>query len=192
MDLCGCIKWNKYNNYSIPLNNNEIAGIGDYKDELIVDRNGHCWLNKKIEKIVLDGDTKKFITKSPYFTSDTKGFYQFSLPNKYIGNDGDTNNGKSDYFMFRSGSANQAFRNYSNGLWWEGNALNCYAILELTTLADANAWLLEHNTTIYYKLKESAFTLIDLNYNVDLTLYSGINNITNSDDMDMAIKYYSK
>ena len=43
------------NYYTLPLNDNEIAGIGNYKDEYIVDKNGHCWLNKKTKKIVLNG-----------------------------------------------------------------------------------------------------------------------------------------
>ena len=38
-------------NVTIPLNDNEIVGIGEYKDELIVDKKGQCYINKKTNKI---------------------------------------------------------------------------------------------------------------------------------------------
>lgn len=38
-------------NYTIPLGDNEIVGKGINLDELIIDKNGHCWLNKKFNKI---------------------------------------------------------------------------------------------------------------------------------------------
>ena len=177
------------NSYAIPLRDNEIVGINTYKDELIIDKNGHCWLNKKIGKVVLDGQTVGFTNKHPTITSETKGFYQLALPSKYVGSDGATLYAKSNYFLYRNGSANNVFRLYDSGLWWEGNASFCYAILEKTSLADANDWLSTHNTIIYYRLKDTAITLIDLQYDVDLRLFKGNNTITNSEDADMSIKY---
>lgn len=38
-------------NISISLGNNEIVGKGEVLDELIIDKNGYCWLNKKFTKI---------------------------------------------------------------------------------------------------------------------------------------------
>ena len=104
------------NYYTIPLNNNEIAGIGDYKDELIVDKNGKCWLNKKTAKI--DSYSGETITTN--YMSTTGG--------------------------------------------------------------------LDTGATVYYVLDTPQ--LIDLNYTVDIELFEGVNNISNSEDMDMTLKYY--
>ena len=44
--------------YQISLGTNEIAGIGDVKDELVIDKEGKCYINKKISKIAsYDGET---------------------------------------------------------------------------------------------------------------------------------------
>lgn len=45
----------KENIFTIPLNNNEICGIGDYKDEIVINKNGNAKLTKRIGKVVLDG-----------------------------------------------------------------------------------------------------------------------------------------
>ena len=100
---------------TIPLNNNEICGIGTNKDELTVDKLGDCYINKKIGKI-----------------------------NSYNGETITT-----DYLSTTGG--------------------------------------LDTGATIYYVLDTPS--LIDLNYNVDLTLYEGTNTITNSENMDMEITY---
>ena len=52
---------------------------------------------------------------------------------------------------------------------------------------DFETWLSTHNTDVYYVLITPQ--LIDLNYTVDLTLYEGTNNVTNSEDMDMNITF---
>lgn len=41
----------KENNVPIPLNNNELVGKNDNLDELIVDKNGNCYINKVFDKI---------------------------------------------------------------------------------------------------------------------------------------------
>lgn len=100
---------------TIPLNENEIVGKLTVLDELIIDKNGHCWLNKKFNKI--DSYNGETIT--------------------------------TDYMSTTGG--------------------------------------LDTGATVYYVLDTPQ--LIDLNYTADLTLYEGNNTITNSEDMDMEIKY---
>ena len=53
---------------------------------------------------------------------------------------------------------------------------------------DFKSMLSNNNLVIYYPLVTPE--LIDLNYTVDLTLFEGVNNISNSDDMYMVLKYY--
>lgn len=103
------------NTETIPLGNNEIVGIGNNKDELIIDKIGHCYLNKKTAKI--DSYNGETIT--------------------------------TDYMSTTGG--------------------------------------LDTGATVYYVLDTPQ--LIDLNYTADLTLYEGNNTITNSENMDMEIKY---
>lgn len=70
-------------NYTIPLGNNEIAGIGDYKDELIIDSNGHCWLNKKTAKInSYNGETitTDYMSTTGSLTTGATVYYVLDTP----------------------------------------------------------------------------------------------------------------
>ena len=168
---------------TLPLNNNEIAGIGDYKDELIVDKNGKCWLNKKIGKVVLDG-TENWIVQSStssriVFTTSIDGIEAYTNSNSIP-------NLMSSHFIPVS----------ENAAWVEGNISRTksfnlsYIYLVVNneyTLTTFKEWLSTHSTVVYYVLAED--NLIDLNYAADLRLFNGINNISNGDDMDMVIKY---
>lgn len=168
---------------TIPLNDNEIVGIGDYKDEYIIDKNGHCWLNKKTNKIVLDGSESGWSIAS---SSGTRVAYERLV---------------SDIVSYTNGQiipdllSNRFTPISYNGTWKIGNVsrwINRKSLVlivepNISTTEDFKTWLSTHNTEVYYVLATA--NLIDLNYNVDLTLYEGINNITNSEDMDMAIKY---
>lgn len=163
---------------TIPLNNNEIAGIGDYKDELIVDKNGKCWLNKKTGKVVLDGSENWEIGSSGFFLHPNTGIFTNRKTTSYLG--------FCNNFIFNKNSTTWTNKNYcgfsSTNVFWvrdDGEIA--------TTIADWKNWLTTHNTEVYYPLASSQ--LIDLNYTVDLTLFEGVNNISNSEDMDMEIKY---
>ena len=57
----------------------------------------------------------------------------------------------------------------------------------ITTLAEWKTWLSTHNTDVYYVLATPE--LIDLNTTIDVTLFEGINNISNSEDANMQIRY---
>lgn len=164
------------NYYTIPLNNNEIAGIGEYKDELIVDKNGHCWLNKKTGKVILDGSNDENWTKEVLAVGNN---YYIPISNPLKGQYYKIFNNIGKY-------TGQLSANYNTYISSSGN-LN-YVCTEITSVADFKTMLSNQNMIIYYALATPQ--LIDLNYTVDLTLFEGINNISNSEDMDMTLKYY--
>ena len=158
----------------IPLNNNEICGIGDYKDELVIDKNGNAKLTKKIGKVVLDGtENWQYYNGIQYITSITN--YKLTglicLCSHYEGQDNvvGTGNVLNNHVTFRN----------------EANNPNLY--IKDTTFSDSatfKTWLGTHNVDLYYILATP--TEIDLG-TVDIELYSGTNNITNSENMDMSI-----
>ena len=172
------------NYYTLPLNGNEIAGMGDYKDEYIVDKNGHCWLNKKTGKVVLNGSETWTVTGTQYtgFFSSYIVLNDMKRQNIYSGDL------YSNYFK------EHAFTTQEEGVTKSSVPSSFdFAIFRIGNdkAVDLNTWKIwlgTHNTYLYYILKEP--TLIDLNYNVDITLFKGVNNISNSDDMDMILKYY--
>jgi len=163
------------NYYTIPLNNNEIAGISDYKDELIVDSNGHCWLNKKTGKLILNG-TENWVKSSN--TNVDRYAYNTSLYKTSIYS-------LCNYFKY--GNIN----NYSVG-YFNSNVnvqlLFNFASYGTSTLEQWKEWLSTHNLEVIQPLATPQ--LIDLEYDVDVRLFNGVNNISNSEDMDMTLKYY--
>lgn len=170
---------------TIPLGNNEVCGIGNYKDELIVDKTGHCYLNKKIGKVVLDGseDYAEWGTSPDWIGAYIINFVPYNATN------GTDIRGISNYFPIGAGTMATSdydcigFRQIDEQKIW-------YFVLKhnFTNLADFKAWLQTHNTDVYYVLETP--NLIDLNYTVDMTLYEGTNIITNSETGTMEIKYY--
>ena len=166
------------NYYTIPLNGNEIAGIGDYKDELIVDSKGKCWLNKKIGKAILDG-SENWTDRPNYTYGDRFVFESTIIPMQIV-------NGFSNYFI----TTNYLSVNYPRLILNNGQQIVInFSDKGTTTLSQFKTWLSTHNTDVYYVLATEQ--LIDLNYTTDIRLFKGVNNITNSDDMTMVLKYYS-
>lgn len=173
---------------TLPLNDNEIVGIGDYKDEYIIDKTGHCWLNKKIEKIVLDG------TENWERNADGEGYYRLvlSINNSIsVANDDNITRALSNYFVGES-AGNVIITNPTKNMIGviSNNRIMVNTIdTNLFSINSFKTWLSTHNTDVYYVLETPQ--LIDLNYNVDLRLFKGVNIISNSDDMTMVLKYYS-
>ncbi len=165
------------------LNNNEICGIGTYKDELVIDKVGHCYLNKKIGKITFNG------TESWNFTNNGNAWYISSWASnnnaKVPASNDDLSNSLSNYFI---NIAKNDVATETNGI---GIATNGEIDIKhedyLTSSSDFTTWLSSHNTILYYILETP--TTIDLNQTIDLTLYEGANTITNSENADMEIKY---
>lgn len=167
---------------TIPLNDNKIVGIGDYKDELIVDKNGHCWLNKKTNKIILDGSENW--AKGSKQTRNR--YYVNNLINTIWNND--RIDIISNYFVCIT-------PNQSDGDYIGLSKFNAAGFMINFDLNDENfdtiekfkTWLSTHNTEVYYVLATPQ--LIDLNYTVNMTLFKDINNISNSEDANMSVTY---
>lgn len=168
-------------NYTIPLGNNEIAGIGDYKDELIVDSNGHCWLNKKINKLILTGQENWARIVVP--DTNYRAFYITRPSNSLSRSPRISNYFKSGYY----GSVD-------NSIWIDATNIVIGRVLVnnvyITEISDFKTLLQNLNTVeVYYVLDTPQ--LINLNYDINIRLFKGVNNITNSEDMTMTLKYYS-
>ena len=194
-------------NITISLGNNEICGIGNYKDELIIDKDGRCYLNKKIGKATLTGSESDWSASTIVKGTTTIG-YRYQIRKAFAGvavnNDGSVETPSlCDYFVPMS---NQPFIDgtytdiqdcmdkYGNSfIIYKYNSSNNRVIVfhndyaTTSNLTGFKNWLSSHNTTIYYALETPQ--LIDLNTTVDLTLYEGTNTITNNKNMEMEIKY---
>lgn len=177
------------NYYTIPLNGNEIAGIGDYKDELIVDKNGKCWLNKKTKKYTFNGSENESWGLTGTQPSDTN---LKSMSNNTSITDRISGEipAYSNYFGLIGylGSASVITNATTTGLILNKSSNQIVIITTLSTAEAFKEWLSTHNISVYYVLATE--DLIDLNYTVDIRLFNGVNNISNSDDMYMTLKYY--
>lgn len=159
---------------TIPLNDNEICGIGDYKDELVIDKLGNAKLVKNIGKVVLDGsEDENFIATGLAFLYST-----------YLGST--TGNVLSNRFIYSTSwtSSDDKYRGKMN---ISADRIRFMLTdITITTTEQLKTWLSNNNVNFYYALATP--TEIDLG-TVDMELYEGTNNITNSEDMDMSIKY---
>lgn len=158
---------------TLPLNDNEICGIGDYKDEYIVDKNGHCWLNKKIGKMIFDG--------TETWTADGDFFYTLAH-----GKIGSSTQFLCNYAIYKSKQPATALTEFY--LTTSGAYYPEFSKYNFTGTSAFKTWLTTHNIIVYYPLVEE--NLIDLNYNVDMNIYKGANTITNSEEAVMTIQYY--
>lgn len=166
-------------NYLIPLGNNEIAGIGEYLDELIVDKTGHVYLNKKIGKVVLDGNETWSKLNLTYYI---KGDYPQTL------------NALCSRFIKQENSNWSSSSTYYKGKFSLANAAGQIKFMPIddtiTTTVLWKNWLSTHNTEVYYALAQEE--LIDLQTTIDINLFEGINHITTSENMDLSLKYYTQ
>ena len=160
---------------SIPLGNNEICGIGDYKDELFIDKLGHCYLKKKVGKAIFNGEETSWVKLN--VTTADKYRINTSLYTANV-------NSLCNYFVYQSSSNNV-------GKWYNNvgtQLIFVFAEYNTTTLDDWIDWLELHNVICYQPLQTEE--VIDLNYTVDMRLLSGTNTITNSENADMVIQYF--
>lgn len=168
------LKFRNLQTYPVPLNGNEIVGIGDYKDELIVDKSGNVFINKKTGKVVLNGSEN---WQDASVTNYSR--FRTSL------SDAISESGRiiilSNYFRYLSSG------NAIGGAFTSAGRLYLYPNENITILQDFTTWLSTHNTEVYYVLETPE--LIDLQTTVDIKLFKGINNIINSEDANMKIRY---
>lgn len=173
------------NTYTINLGDNEICGIGDYKDELLIDKTGHCYLNKKIGKRIFDGTQTgyaKFRTKTDtiYWECD-QNIYQNpeSASYKPVG-------------LCNRLTAETGNNLYSNDVEGFTFTTSKFRFSLSNTIADnaddLKTWLSENTLIVYGLLKTEQS--IDLDVVIDLKLFQGTNVITNSENATMTIKYY--
>lgn len=168
------------NVYTVPLGNNELAGIGDYKDELLVDKTGHVWLNKKTRKISLaiadmnNNENYPGWINVPNLRDDFPNVPGASLANY------------ADYLSNIERSTNTGIKintAYNNSI--------LYLQKELFDNRTQTDWKTEFPDLIFeviYNLPTPE--LIDLNTTVNIKLFKGANTVTNSEDGYMTIQYY--
>jgi len=159
---------------TLPLNNNELVGIRNYKDEYIVDKNGHCYLNKKTDKVIIDGTNIKAVYKSI-----TYGSYMMAVTKRAIGGIGLCSHTKNIII------SNSAL--YDDFLAIENVSQMWFKCPNIESITDMNNWFINNNVTVYRVLETPE--LIDLQTTVDIRLFKGVNNIINSEDADMRIRY---
>ena len=161
-------------NIPIPLNNNELVGIGTYKDELLVDKNGNVFINKKTNKVVIDGINIKTAYKSNTYQS-----YLIGVPGGVISGAGLCSHTKN--IVSQNSAVYDNYIAIENGgqLWFKG--------ANVESIEDMNNWFINNNVIVYRVLVTPE--LIDLNYDVDIKLFDGVNHISNSEDADMEITY---
>lgn len=169
-------------NKQIPLNDNFIGGIGDYKDVLTIDETGSISLVKNIDKVVWDENTTVTydIDRNVLFVSVTNKNQAVTTDKKVM----------SNYFNgdYTTISANQ-WTNYPNNSIGSrgGGAFIGVKASQFTSADDFKTWLNTHNTTVYYVVETPTTTPLG---NIDISLFKGTNIITNSDNCNMTIKYY--
>lgn len=161
---------------TIDLGDNEVVGIGNYKDIIKVDRSGNVTLTKNIGKVILNGTEEGW----------SKYSYTFNISNLYTGT--------PQYSLcshFTNAGPNWVSSNESyRGKYTTTNSSNQFKCMPLVdmTLQEFKTWLSAHNTILYYVLAE-AEEPISLG-TIDLSLFKGSNTITNSSEAYMTIKYY--
>jgi len=171
----------KENIIPIPLNNNEVCKIDNYKDRLIYDsQNERLYIEKNIGKIVLNG-------------TENWGLYgvnQFYLGAYDVSVKTNNNNMKPSVIfsnMIKYSATTWTGENTggiaSTGALW----LAFDSSYNLTTTDAFKTLLASKNLLVYYQLETP--TYIDITPLVDIRLFKGINNISNSEDTNMELEY---
>jgi len=179
---------------TISLGDNEICGIGDIKDKLIIDENGKCYLHKRIGKITFTGNEYWQAVSSP--APDTTRFYYDSdlIYNSQNGSD-NTNYILSNRFVgsnwvdiYRDDTTSKnLISNYNNQ-----NTLNGRFVIRADNNIASNTstfkTFLQNNETIaYYVAKQDL--LIDLEQTIDISTITSNSVITNNKNMNMKFLY---
>lgn len=160
----------------------ELSSIGDTKDELNI-VNGQVVIDKKIGKVVLDGNENWIMVNSTTYPN------MFQLPTTYDFSNCDG--------MYESGSG-KAKSNYFVNDWvntvrttngftlFNQNGTGYIRIVNtnITSVDDFKEWLSNNNVVIEYPLEEPQQITLP---NVQIPLFDGINHITLVDDLETRI-----
>lgn len=170
------------NTSSIDLQGNELCSLPNgTKDELVIE-NGIAKIIKRIGKVVLDGSESWRKAQI-----GTTGKYYFTFVPSW---GQQTTNGKllyCDYFVPSNTWSEQVV-----GMWLDTNMIiKTQGSLDNTEdLTSFKTWLSTHNTEVYYALAEPE--TINLGTVEMPHTYEVISNVSNSENTDMEIEYYSK
>ena len=163
-----------HKNQTIPINlqENILAKVGDYADELQVYSNGDIVLNQKIEKIIFNGSENWIIS-----SLNLEEFSSF-----YIENILDYNNGEDDVPMICDYFIQKDFVNWEDLLSesFIENASNTVGIRLpkkiASTLEEFKNWLQSNNIEVYYVLQNSTTIKVD-NIKEELNSFGDYSNI---------------
>lgn len=144
--------------YPINLNGNSIAKVGDVKDLLKIYRNGDVEIEKKIEKVVLDGSEYWSNQNGEYDTNERIFFgSQIDLINANMSN----RKGLCNYFKNYNGSIQSRNVNITAFNFNSEAKYSNYIYIKIDkdklSTQDANGfkqWLSEHPTEVDYQLAE--------------------------------------
>jgi len=131
-------------NYTINLGDIELCKIGTYQD-YIYKENGKWYLEKKINKVVLDG-SENWYKLNLTFRIDTNLFTDILSPEL-------DNMAISDYFIYwkNTGGISTQLPNNNFGLTASKLTLNI-RYNDISDVEEFKSWLSTHNTEIYYVL----------------------------------------
>jgi hypothetical protein len=133
-------------------------------------------------KVVLNGSENNWA-----YVSDSNLPFRYSIQTNIIQTTSTTELPKllSNYYTIYSWSV-ALTKDYSMTLGNNTNTL-CIRNKDISTLENFKTWLSTHNTEVYYVLETPE--PIDLQTTVDLKLFKGVNNVSNSEDGYMTIEY---
>ena len=149
---------NSTQTFVIPLNSIELCEISSYKDK-IYSNNGRFYLEKNIEKVVLDGSENWTINTS----------YTYNVFYRTLGNYARISNTQTTYCEYYKGIENTAGivdfgNNYNNSIGVRTANDNIKDIYisnnSITSASDFKTWLSTHNTVVYYVLATPTTTEI--------------------------------
>ena len=168
---------------TIPLNDNEIAEIDNYKDEIVIDINGHCWLRKVMQETILTGNETDWTLNS--VGSSGKRYWRGTFKS------GIKDVGLCNYAILGEYD-NRNENTYITDKFYVNTSSLQFRKDDISSLDDFKAWLqnlYNNNNPVKVLSVRQTPQLIDLQQDVDLRLFNGINEITNNKTADMVIKY---
>ena len=170
---------------TIDLQNNFIAKIGNYKDELNIDALGNVILTKRIKKVTFVG------SENWYLQRDTAP-YVFGVPISDYLKVGEKTSICSRFKSEINGTAGSMGENQAKFRYYNDDDYSYYICTTIQSTKDTfKSWLNSHNVDVYYVLA-TPYT-VNLG-KADITLNEGTNYITFSTGLDTrnTIEYTSE
>lgn len=142
----------------------ELYGLNDtYRDILSINASGHAIVEKRCEKIILDGINIKIVRRWEYSQTD-QNFYNYGL----------SDSDHSAYYSPKDEIVGFILSDqFTGGYGWGVNNYRAYTYRDdyhfringdFGTIDEANTYFASHPVTFIYPLMESAWYTIDLGY----------------------------